>query len=92
MRSKSDHRRAGCDFRPLRTVQQTCNGAWHFGIVRTGKRDGALCAPGSCVWWPQRSKPANSEQALTHDDLSHGLIFLGIAGMMDPPRPEAIDA
>ncbi|HHI2444041.1 TPA: cation-transporting P-type ATPase [Enterobacter cloacae] len=37
-------------------------------------------------------KPANGEQALTHDDLSYGLIFLGIAGMMDPPRPEAIDA
>lgn len=37
-------------------------------------------------------KPANGEQALTHADLSHGLIFLGIAGMMDPPRPEAIDA
>ncbi|HBL7322007.1 carbonate dehydratase [Enterobacter kobei] len=37
-------------------------------------------------------KPANGETALTHDDLSHGLIFLGIAGMMDPPRPEAIDA
>jgi len=37
-------------------------------------------------------KPANGEQELTHDDLSHGLIFLGIAGMMDPPRPEAIDA
>ena len=37
-------------------------------------------------------KPANGEEELTHDDLSHGLIFLGIAGMMDPPRPEAIDA
>lgn len=37
-------------------------------------------------------KSANGEQELTHDDLSHGLIFLGIAGMMDPPRPEAIDA
>ena len=37
-------------------------------------------------------KPANGEQALTHDDLNHGLIFLGIAAMMDPPRPEAIDA
>ncbi len=37
-------------------------------------------------------RPANGEQALTHDDLSHGLIFLGIAGMMDPPRPEAIEA
>jgi magnesium-transporting ATPase (P-type) len=37
-------------------------------------------------------KPANGEQTLTHDDLKQGLIFLGIAGMMDPPRPEAIDA
>jgi magnesium-transporting ATPase (P-type) len=38
-------------------------------------------------------KPAAADQqGLTHDDLSHGLIMLGIAGMMDPPRPEAIDA
>ncbi len=37
-------------------------------------------------------KPAQEGQALTHDVLNHGLIFLGIAGMMDPPRPEAIDA
>ncbi|AVF35940.1 cation-transporting P-type ATPase [Rahnella sikkimica] len=29
---------------------------------------------------------------LSHDDLQHDLVFAGIAGMMDPPRPEAIDA
>ncbi|SNY62596.1 potassium and/or sodium efflux P-type ATPase [Enterobacter sp. CC120223-11] len=29
---------------------------------------------------------------LEHSDLQSGLVFLGIAGMMDPPRPEAIDA
>lgn len=38
------------------------------------------------------SKPATGQQTLTHDDLKQGLIFLGIAGMMDPPRPEAIDS
>lgn len=38
-------------------------------------------------------KPASLEQTeLTHDDLQHGVILLGIAGMMDPPRPEAITA
>ena len=38
-------------------------------------------------------KPAAADSAtLTHDDLGSGLIFLGIAGMMDPPRPEAIEA
>ncbi len=38
-------------------------------------------------------KPAAADTTtLTHDDLGSGLIFLGIAGMMDPPRPEAIEA
>ncbi|WLS79847.1 cation-transporting P-type ATPase [Erwinia pyri] len=38
-------------------------------------------------------KPAPSDNApLTHAHLQEGLIFLGIAGMMDPPRPEAINA
>ncbi|HKS34724.1 MAG TPA: cation-transporting P-type ATPase [Enterobacteriaceae bacterium] len=39
------------------------------------------------------SKPAEANAGqLTHDCLRNGLIFLGIAGMMDPPRPEAIEA
>jgi len=29
---------------------------------------------------------------LRHEDLLQSMIFIGIAGMMDPPRPEAIDA
>jgi magnesium-transporting ATPase (P-type) len=38
-------------------------------------------------------KPAHGEMAgLEHSDLHEGLIFLGIAGMMDPPRPEAVEA
>ncbi|MBL5882956.1 cation-transporting P-type ATPase [Lelliottia aquatilis] len=38
-------------------------------------------------------KPAGFEQTtLDHPDLQQGVILLGIAGMMDPPRPEAITA
>lgn len=38
-------------------------------------------------------KPAaTGATTLDHSDLQQGLIFLGIAGMMDPPRPEAVDA
>ncbi|PLR41250.1 carbonate dehydratase [Chimaeribacter californicus] len=39
------------------------------------------------------SKPATPDAApLDHAALHQGMIFLGIAGMMDPPRPEAIEA
>lgn len=38
-------------------------------------------------------KPAHEGQReLDHPDLHDGVILLGIAGMMDPPRPEAITA
>ncbi|BDA13467.1 carbonate dehydratase [Aeromonas caviae] len=38
-------------------------------------------------------KPVTGEMSrFGHDDLQEGLIFLGIAGMMDPPRPEAVEA
>ena len=75
----------------LCTQQQTRNGAqafdrayWESEMERYARQGLRMVAAAF--------KPANGEQALTHDDLSHGLIFLGIAGMMDPPRPEAIDA
>ena len=39
-----------------------------------------------------RMRVSADKPHLSHDDLSSGLIFMGIAGMMDPPRPEAVDA
>ncbi|MCS7210276.1 MAG: cation-transporting P-type ATPase [Chloroherpetonaceae bacterium] len=34
----------------------------------------------------------HSKQSLSHNDISRGLIFLGLQAMIDPPRPEAITA
>ena len=42
----------------------------------------------AAAWKPA----ADGQSALTHQDLQDGVILLGIAGMMDPPRPEAISA
>jgi magnesium-transporting ATPase (P-type) len=42
----------------------------------------------AAAWKP--AAPGQTE--LTHQDLQQGVILLGIAGMMDPPRPEAITA
>lgn len=38
-------------------------------------------------------KPAGEDrESVDHADIQEGLLFLGIAGMIDPPRPEAIEA
>lgn len=39
----------------------------------------------------RKEVPADQE-SITHADLAEGLTFLGLQGMIDPPRPEAITA
>lgn len=34
----------------------------------------------------------SSKEELTHEDIQDGITFLGLAGLIDPPREEAIDA
>jgi cation-transporting P-type ATPase F len=39
-----------------------------------------------------RKAVSDSQSAIEHSDLKQGLVFLGLQGMIDPPRPEAIYA
>ena len=39
-----------------------------------------------------RKEVAADKTEITHDDVSQGIEFLGLQGMIDPPRPEAVEA
>ena len=34
----------------------------------------------------------SGSETLTHEDIKEGVVFVGLQGMIDPPRPESIDA
>ena len=60
--------------------------SWWEGKSEEYAREGLRMV--AAAWKP--ALPGQTE--LTHQDLQQGVILLGIAGMMDPPRPEAITA
>jgi magnesium-transporting ATPase (P-type) len=58
---------------------------WEGAIERLGNEGLRVLAAAS--------KPADDRtQNLEPDDIAEGLCFLGLVGILDPPRPEAIDA
>ncbi|MCU6388155.1 cation-transporting P-type ATPase [Enterobacter quasiroggenkampii] len=72
--------------------QQTNDGLQPFdqpyweGKIEEYAREGLRMV--AAAWKPARE----GQRELDHPDLRDGVILLGIAGMMDPPRPEAITA
>ncbi|MEQ0876898.1 cation-transporting P-type ATPase [Enterobacter vonholyi] len=72
--------------------QQTNDGLQPFdqpyweGKIEEYAREGLRMV--AAAWKPARE----GQRELDHPDLHDGAILLGIAGMMDPPRPEAITA
>ncbi|MCL4199323.1 MAG: HAD-IC family P-type ATPase [Phycisphaerales bacterium] len=52
----------------------------------------SLAARGLRILAFARADAARGKRDLTHPMVERGLTFLGIQGMLDPPRPEAVDA
>lgn len=75
-----------CQFQQTNTGLQPFDQSYWEGKIEEYAREGLRMV--AAAW-----KPAVSGQReLDHSDLQEGVILLGIAGMMDPPRPEAITA
>ena len=66
----------------LRPLDCAC---WHKRIVEMAKRGQRVLAVAS-------KQAEQGQQQLAFADVENGLVFVGIIGLIDPPRPEAIDA
>ena len=83
----------------LERILEHCGGMWdRYGHELPLQREGILAQ--AAAWSAQglrilavARKLAPADQALLHhEDVQHGLTFLGLFAMIDPPRAEAITA
>ncbi|SFG08920.1 HAD-IC family P-type ATPase [Neptunomonas qingdaonensis] len=51
-----------------------------------------LAANGLRVLAFARKRVSSQQTRVSHEDIAHGMSFVGLQAMMDPPRPEAISA
>ncbi|MFG6089806.1 cation-transporting P-type ATPase [Enterobacter soli] len=75
-----------CQFQQTNDGLQPFDQPYWEGKIEEYAREGLRMV--AAAWKPAR----DGQRELDHPDLQDGVILLGIAGMMDPPRPEAITA
>ena len=75
-----------CQFQQTNDGLQPFDQPYWEGKIEEYAREGLRMV--AAAWKPARE----GQSELAHADLQDGVILLGIAGMMDPPRPEAITA
>lgn len=72
--------------------QQSQDGVNNIDINYWKERTGNLAHEGKRIMGGAYKIIDKGEKSLNRDDIKDGIIFLGIAGIIDPPRDEAIDA
>ena len=75
-----------CQYQQANDGLQPFDQPYWEGKIEEYAREGLRMV--AAAWKPARE----GQRELDHPDLQDGIILLGIAGMMDPPRPEAITA
>ncbi|MFP4027539.1 MAG: cation-transporting P-type ATPase [Candidatus Brocadiia bacterium] len=66
-------------------VEPLDKGFWEEEVEKLGKSGFRVLAAASRV-------TADAKETLDFEDLSNEMVFIGIVGIIDPPRPEAIEA
>ena len=76
----------------MATHEMTAGGPLPLDRERWEKAVVDLAGQGKRVLGAAMKFVAADKTAVTHDDLHEGVIFLGLAGIVDPPREEVVEA
>ena len=73
-------------------MEMTPGGPAPLDLKRWEKAIADLAAGGMRVLGAAMKFASSEKTGVTHEDLREGVIFLGLAGIVDPPRDEAVDS
>ncbi|MCL2872102.1 MAG: cation-transporting P-type ATPase [Betaproteobacteria bacterium] len=76
----------------IATQEMAADGAAPLERARWEKAVADLAAQGKRVLGAAMKFVSTGQTIVTHEDLQEGVIFLGLAGIVDPPREEVVEA